>query len=127
MYYDDTEAEHLSDIEDYYEDSFEPYEDWEKKRYFTFKSMSFDKKNIGKWLVVQNSRKNRHIMPTMFLVDRHKTKMFWWSPSPRFAMIFEKESAAKYQAKRYKFNKARAIQISTLMANKEYFESLYEE
>ena len=91
-----TEAEHLADIDDYdleesYEDwersyTFdakgrcfsEPYEDWEKKLYLDAKGRCFSENDIGKFVIIQNSRRKKDIMPTMFLVDRHKTKCMWW-------------------------------------------------
>lgn len=124
MYYDDTEAEHLADIADY--DFFEPYDDWEKAMYLDAKAATFSKRDVGKWVVIQNSRRNRSVMPTMYLADRRITKRFWWSPDAGYAMIFDKQSAAEYQAKRYKYNKARVKQITPGMANREYFESEYE-
>ena len=101
-----TEAEHLSEICDY---DFEeqPYEDWEKELYLNAKGHCFSHSDIGKFVVIQDSRRKKNIMPTMFLVDRHKTKRMWWSPSSFLAMVFDKESAAKYQAKKYKYNNAR--------------------
>ena len=119
-----TEAEHLADIDDY--DLEEPYEDWEKKLYLDAKARCFSENDIGKFVIIQNSRRNKNIMPTMFLVDRHKTKRMWWSPSSFLAMIFEKESAAKYQAKRYKYNNARVMKITPAMCNVEYFIDNYD-
>ena len=119
-----TEAEHLADIDDY--DFEEPYEDWEKKLYLDAKARCFSESDIGKFVVIQNSRRKKNIMPTMFLVDRHKTKCMWWSPSSFLAMIFEKESAAKYQAKRYKYNNARVKKITPAMCNVEYFIDNYD-
>ena len=111
-----TEAEHLAEICDYdFEE--EPYEDWEKKLYLDAKARCFSESDIGKFVVIQNSRRKKNIMPTMFLVDRHKTKRMWWSPSSFLAMVFEKESAAKYQAKRYKYNNG--IHVSPSIFSKE--------
>ena len=109
-----TEAEHLAEICDYdFEE--ESYEDWEKELYLDAKAHCFSKSDIGKFVVIQNSRRKKNIMPTMFLVDRHKTKSMWWSPSSFLAMVFEKESAAKYQAKRYKYNNARVKKKKLLL------------
>lgn len=120
-----TEAEHLADIEDY--DFEEAYDDWEKKLYLDAKACCFSESDIGKFVIIQNSRRKKNIMPTMFLVDRHKTKRMWWSPSSFLAMVFDKESAAKYQAKRYKYNNARVKKITPAMCNIEYFEDNYDE
>ena len=120
-----TEAEHLAEICDYNFEE-EPYEDWEKKLYLDAKVRCFSESDIGKFVVIQNSRRKKNIIPTMFLVDRHKTKRMWWSPSSFLAMIFEKESAAKYQAKRYKYNNARVKKITPAMCNVEYFIDNYD-
>lgn len=112
----DTEADHLAEI---YDCSFEEnfYEDFEKKLYLDAKARCFSKRDIGKFVIIQNSRRNKSIMPTMFLVNRHKTKLMWWSPSSALAMVFEKESAAKFQAKRYRYNNARVKKITPAMCN----------
>ena len=119
-----TEAEHLADIDDY--DFSEPYEDWERSYTFDAKARCFSESDIGKFVIIQNSRRKKNIMPTMFLVDRHKTKRMWWSPSSFLAMVFDKESAAKYQAKRYKYNNARVKKITPAMCNIEYFIDNYD-
>lgn len=119
-----TEAEHLADIDDY--DLEEPYEDWERSYTFDAKARYFSESDIGKFVIIQNSRRKKNIMPTMFLVDRHKTKRMWWSPSSFLAMVFDKESAAKYQAKRYKYNNARVKKITPAMCNFEYFIDNYD-
>ena len=124
MWDEGTEAEHLSEIDGYFGE--EPYEDWEKKLYLDAKAHCFSKNDIGKFVVIQNSRRKRNIMPIMYLVDRHRTKRMWWSPSAFFAMVFEKESAAKFQAKRYKYNNARVKKITLAMCNIQYFEDNYD-
>lgn len=141
-----TEAEHLADIEDYdFEEAYEdwercytfnakarcfsePYDDWEKKLYLDAKARCFSESDIGKFVIIQDSRRKKNIMPTMFLVDRHKTKRMWWSPSSFLAMVFNKESAAKYQAKKYKYNNARVKKITRAMCGSiEYFEDNFGE
>lgn len=127
-----SEAEALADIyDDYnnysiYEDDFTPYSDQEKKLYLKAKSQCFKKSDIGKYVVIQDSRRNKKVMPFIILVDRSKTKAFWWSPSAFFAMVFEKQSAAEYQAKRYKYNNVRVKQITPAMANRDYYLQEYE-
>lgn len=115
----DTEAEHLAEIcECNFEE--EAYKNWKKELYLIAKAHCFKKKDIGKFVIIQNSRRNKNIMPTMYLVDRKKTKDMWWSPSSFLAMIFENESAAKYQAKKYKYNNVRVRRITSTMSNTEY-------
>lgn len=136
-----SEAEHLSDLEDqgyspYYDYDpydywgegrryFEPYDDWDKAQYIAAKTNTFSKSDVGKWVIIQNSRRNKRIMPFMYLVDRSHTKRWWWSPDPLYAMIFDKRSAAEYQAKKYKYNKARVIKITASMADQISFEIEY--
>lgn len=123
-----TEAEHLAEINDFdFDDDFEPYSQEEKRFYVQARGRCFSKEDVGKYVVVQNSRRNKRVMPTMYLVDRAKTKHMWWSPASSFAMVFDKQSAAEYQAKRYRYNKARVKQITLAMANREYFEREYED
>lgn len=123
-----TEAEHLAEISDFNfnDDDFLPYSQEEKYFYVQARERCFSKKDIGKYVVIQNSRRNRKVMPTMYLVDRAKTKRMWWSPASSFAMVFEKRSAAEFQAKRYRYNRARVKQITAAMADREYFEQEYE-
>lgn len=114
--YDDTEAAHLSEIYDGY-DVREPLTKEERADYVEAKSRCFQKSDIGKYVVVQTSRKNKSVVRRLYLVDRKVTKAFWWSPSAFHAMVFEKESAATIQAKKYKYNKAKVMQITEPMAN----------
>jgi len=124
--YYDTEAAHLSEIYDDAEVYFEPITIQDRADYVTAKSRCFEKKDIGKYVVVQNSRKNKKVMPFMYLVDRQITKRMWWSPDSYYAMIFEKESAAEYQAKKYKYNNVRVVKIQPYMADKEWFNKMYD-
>lgn len=123
---DSSEAEHLAEICDYDFNDYEPYSALEKQFYLKARSHCFSKEDIGKYVIVQNSRRNRNVMPTMYLVDRAKTKRMWWSPASIYAMVFESKSAAEYQAKRYKYNKARVKQITPQMADMEYYENNYD-
>lgn len=122
-----SEADALNEIYDGCEVYFEPCSDSDKADYIRAKYHCFKKSDIGKYIVVQNSRRNKRIMPFMYLVDRRITKRMWWSPSAFYAMVFEKKSAAEYQAKRYKFNHARVVQINNVMADIDYFNQVYEE
>ena len=56
----------------------------------------------------------------------HTSHISVQSPSSFLAMVFEKESAAKYQANRYKYNNARVKKITPAMCNIEYFEDNYD-
>lgn len=123
--YYDTEAAHLSEIYDGAEDFFEPLTIQDRADYVAAKGRCFKKEDIGKYVIVQNSRRNKKVMPTMYLVDRKITKRMWWSPASYYAMIFEKKSAAEYQAKRYKFNDARVKEIKPYMADIEWFSEMY--
>jgi len=48
---------------------------------------------------------------TFFLVDRQKTKEFWWSPSLKLAMKFYKKSAAEYSIKKLRYNNPRIMTV----------------
>lgn len=48
---------------------------------------------------------------TFFLVDRRKTKRFWWSPSLRLAMKFRKKSAAEYSMKKLRYNNPEVMTV----------------
>ena len=122
-----SEAEALSDIYDGCEIYSEPYTNEDKAEYVQAKGRCFSKSEIGKYIVVQNSRRNKKVMPTMYLVDRNITKRMWWSPSAFLAMVFEKKSAAEIQAKKYKYNNVRVKQITPAMADRKYFEDTYNE
>ncbi len=49
------------------------------------------------------------------MVDRNKTKDFWWSFNTKFAMKFIKKSSANFQAKKYKYNNVKVIKITKEM------------
>lgn len=123
--YDDTEAAHLNEIYDGY-DVKEPLSREERADYVDAKSRCFQKSDIGKYVVVQTPRKNKGVVRRLYLVDRKATKAFWWSPSAFHAMVFEKEYAAAVQAKKYKYNKARVMQITKSMADISSFLDEYE-
>lgn len=122
---DCSEAEYLADIyDDTYDYNFnnlDTYSLEEKQSYVIARSHCFSKEDIGKYVVVQNTRRNKNIVSELYLVDRTKTKRMWWSPASIYAMIFEKKSSAEYQAKKYKYNKVRIKQITQEMADVEYF------
>lgn len=121
-----SEAEALSEIYDDFGGVFEPYSKRDRRDYVDAKSRTFKKSDIGKWVVVQKPRRNKGVVGTLYLVDRNLTKRFWWSPDSFYAMVFEKESAARIQAAKYRFNKANVRQITSSMADKEWFSRCYE-
>lgn len=120
-----TEAEALYDMydgdevwgNDYYELSIS--DKWE---YVYKRGHSFHPSDVGKWVVVTTPRRKRNTIDRMFLVDRNRTKKWWWSPASHYAMVFDKQSAAEYQAKRYKFNKPRVMQITKKMTHYYYID-----
>lgn len=123
--FSDTEAYHQSEAYDGAEGYFEPYTIDDRADYILAKGCRFKKEDVGKYVVIQNSRRNRKVMPTMYLVDRKITKNWWWSPDSLYAMVFDKKSSAEYQAKRYKYNKAMAIEIRPWMADEKWFDEMY--
>lgn len=122
----DTEAGHLAEIYDGCE-IFEPYTDGEKRDYIRAKNCRFHKQDIGKYVVAQVPRKNKSVVKLLYLVDRSRTKRFWWSHDAEYAMVFDKKSAAEIQASRYRFNRARVLEIKPHMADREGFEEEYGE
>ena len=121
-----SEAEALSEIYDGCEVDFESYTKSERHDYIDAKSRTFRKADVGKWVVTQEPRRKNGVVRTLYLVDRRLTKRFWWSPDSSYAMVFDKESAARIQAAKYRFNKASVRQITSSMADKEWFSLCYE-
>lgn len=130
MFNDDycTEAEALNERYDGgFDYDFEPYSTAEKADFIRAKNYRFLKRDVGKFVVAQTPRKNKSVVKLLYLVDRSRTKAFWWSHDALFAMVFEKKEAAEFQAKRYKYNKARVIEVKPWMADLEGFEQEYGE
>ena len=121
-----SEAEALSEIYDGFEGGFEPYSKSDRRDYVDAKSRTFKRSDVGKFVVIQKPRRNRGVVSVLFLVNRNLTKRFWWSPDSSYAMVFEKEIAAKTQAAKYRFNKASVKQITPGMADKKFFSLCYE-
>lgn len=123
----ETEAEHLSEIYDDCECGyFEPYSRAERADYIRAKNNRFAESCIGKFVVAQTPRKNKGVIKLLYLVDRNLTKRFWWSHDAIFAMVFDKREAAEIQARKYRYNKARVMEIKPYMANMKEFEQEYE-
>lgn len=108
-----SEAEHLNEIYGYGGCS-EPYSKDERRDYCLAKSHSFKNSDVGKYVVCQTPRK-RGIIPILYLVNRAKSKDYWWSHDSFYAMVFEKKSAAETQARKYKYNDIKVIQITSTM------------
>ena len=125
--FSDTEACYQSEAYDGVGGYYEPLTISDRADYISAKGRRFRKNDVGKYVVIQNSRRNRKVMPTMYLVDRTITKSWWWSPDSKYAMVFDKKSSAEYQAKRYRFNKARAVEIKPWMADEEHFNLWYDD
>lgn len=122
-----TEAEHLSERYDGCECGyFEPYSRSERADYIRAKNNRFTKRDIGKFVVAQTPRKNKGVVKLLYLVDRYLTKRFWWSHDAIFAMVFDKRESAEIQARKYRYNKARVIEIKPYMANMKAFEQEYD-
>lgn len=124
-----SETEALADIYDdcsSWNDDFAPYSTSEKRAYCKAKSQCFPKSAIGKFVVIQTPRRNTKVVTTLYLVDRAKTKRYWWSHASWWAMVFEKRSAAETQTRKYKYNNIRVKEITPAMCNMDYFEEEYE-
>lgn len=114
----DTEACHLSEMydgDDGYYDYFEPYSTAEKRAYIAAKECRFKKEDIGKFVVVQIPRIRKATVKRLYLVDRSKTKRFWWSHDALYAMVFNDKSAAEFQAGKYKHNTIEVVEITKNM------------
>ena len=55
------------------------------------------------------------LLYNIYLVDRSKTKRFWWSHDAVYAMVFNDKSAAEFQAGKYKHNDIEVIEITKNM------------
>ena len=108
-----TEAEALMDIYDdpnVYDSIFEPYTDYEKSEYIRRKSKRFNKCDVGKYVVTKYPLFKK-IVKVLYLVDRSKTKLYWWSPDAKYAMVFNSKEAAEERAAKYKYGKFKVIKI----------------
>jgi hypothetical protein len=123
----DTEACQQSAVYDGAEYYAESYTIEDRKDYIDAKGRCFKKEDIGKYVIVQNSRHNKKVMPIMYLVDRRITKRWWWSPDSHYAMIFDDKSSAERMLSKYKYNKVRYIKIQSWRAEQEWFNKCYGE
>lgn len=109
-----TEAEALMDIYDdpaiYDDDIYRGYTDYEKSEYIRKKSKRFNKCDVGKYVVTKCPSFKR-VVNILYLVDRSKTKRFWWSPDAKYAMVFNSKEAAEERAAKYKYGKFKVIKI----------------
>lgn len=116
FYDSDSEASHLAEIEDEdylcevnsYTLNFGATSGYYKIRK---KNHLFTKDDLGKFVITQTPRRYSDFR-NLYLVDRNKTKDFWWSPNATFAMKFIKKSCAEFQAKKYKYNNVKVIKIT---------------
>lgn len=108
-----TEAEALMDIYDdsfVHDDIYRHYTDYEKSEYIRRKSNRFNKYDVGKYVVTKRPLFKK-IVNILYLVDRSKTKLFWWSPDAKYAMVFNSKKAAEAQAAKYKYGEFKVIKI----------------
>lgn len=110
----DSEASHLAEIEDEdYLCKINSYTFNFKQSKIKRKNYLFTKDDLGKFVIIQNSKYNN--FKNLYLIDRNKTKDFWWSFNTKFAMKFIKKSSANFQAKKYKYNNVKVIKITKEM------------
>nr|DAR09501.1 MAG TPA: hypothetical protein [Caudoviricetes sp.] len=113
-----TEAEHLSEIYDDYEayaNYAEYIADREYERLCTLQNLAgtrvckkkrhLNKKDKDLYLVIQDSRKDN---TTLMLVDRRKSKSYWWTHDFSIAYKGKKEDMKK-AAKKLKKNNVRVV------------------
>lgn len=118
-----TEAEHLAEIySDYdarYDDEY--IADMEYKRLHTLANLAgvnvnnkkhrSKKKDKGLYLIIQDSRKDN---TTLMLVDRRKSKSYWWTHDSSIAYKGNKEDMKK-AAKKLKMNNVRVVSYDTYL------------
>lgn len=114
----DTEAAHLAECYDGDEAYFEKYSTEDKRDYIAEKERRFKKRDIGKFVVVQTARRNRKVMCRLYLVNRNITRRFWWSHDAQYAMVLNEKTAAEFQAKKYKYNNVKVVEIKEWMTSK---------
>lgn len=126
-----TEAEHLSEIYDDYEANMN-YAEYIAEREFDRlhtittlagigttirshrKKHCLNKKEKGLYLIIQNSRKDN---TTLMLVDRRKSKKYWWTHD--FSLAYKgKKKDMENVAKKLRKNNVRLVSYET------YFNSL---
>lgn len=112
-----TEAEHLSEIYDDYDARYdeEYIADMEYERLCTIQNLAstrvckkkhhFNKKDKNLYLIIQDSRKDN---TTIMLVDRRKSKSYWWTHDFSIAYKSNKEDMKK-AAKKLKKNNVRVV------------------
>lgn len=108
-----TEAEALIDIYDdsiVYDDIYRRYTDYEKSEYIRRQSNRFNKYDVGKYVVTKRPLFKK-IVNILYLVDCSKTKLFWWSPDAKYAMVSNSKKAAEAQAAKYKYGEFKVIKI----------------
>ena len=119
-----TEAEHLSEIYDDYEANMN-YAEYIAEREFDRlhtiatlagidttthscrKKCHFKKKDKGLFLIIQDSRKDN---TTLMLVDRRKSKKYWWTHDFSLAYKGKKEDV-KRVTKRLHMNNVRIVEL----------------
>lgn len=99
------------------EADFEEYSSEDKRDYIEEKERRFPKRDIGKFVIVQIARRNKKVMHRLYLVDRNITKCFWWSHDALYAMVFNDKTAAEFQAKKYKYNNVKVVEIKEWMTS----------
>ena len=115
--YDETEAAHLAEIYDDDCYGFGPYSTDERRYYIAEKELRFKKRDIGKFVVVQTARRNKRVMCRLYLVNRNITRRFWWSHDAQYAMVFNYKTTAEFQAKKYKYNNVKVVEIKEWMTS----------
>jgi hypothetical protein len=118
----DTEAYHQSEQYDGIEGSYYAhttlYSRVRRRKFIAEKEKRFSKKDKEKFVITQTPRKNTAVVKTLYLVDRSKTRRFWWSHDAYFAKKFDSESEAMNKALKYKYNNCRVIKIENIINGK---------
>lgn len=101
-----SEAEALSEI---YDGCYIPHLDWMNNAKQHFTKHRYGNTPKGKYFIVQNCRNG---CGSLMLVDRKKTKEFWWTHDCKIALKITKEEGQKIIANLH-YNNVRLVSCKT--------------
>lgn len=88
----------------------------EKREYLAGRSRAWRREDEGKYVLVRDPFRNQDMVPVLYLVDRRKTRDYWWSADADFAARFTSLEMATRQRRKYKFGNVRVMRITSAMA-----------
>ena len=78
------------------------YTDKEKYEYLLEKSVQFSQADVGKFVITRDPKANRRVVPILYLVDRRKTKAWFWTCYAEYAMVFDNKGGAELALRKLK-------------------------